>query len=64
MIKNIENIEPFIGNFTIRQIEWLSNFHLYITQDKFFENISILDITFLIKKVSKTYEIIIRFSNI
>lgn len=64
MIRNIESIEPFIGNFTIRQIEWLSNFHFYITQDKYFENISILDITFLIKESSKTYELVIRFSNI
>ncbi len=64
MIRNIENIEPFIGNFTIRQIEWISNFHFYITQDKYFENISILDITFLIKESSKTYELVIRFSNI
>ncbi|WII39941.1 hypothetical protein [Paenibacillus thiaminolyticus] len=63
-IRNIENIEPFIRNFTIRQIEWLSDFHFYITQDKYFENISILDITFLIKESSKTYELVIRFSNV
>lgn len=64
MIRNIEYIESVIANFTIRQIEWLSDFHFYITQDKFFENISILDITFLIKESSKTYELVIRFSNV
>lgn len=63
-IRNIENIKPFISNFTIYQLEWLSDFHLYITQDKYFENISILELTFLIKESSKTYELVIRFSDV
>jgi len=64
MIRNIEKIEPIIGNFIIRQLEWLSNVHFYIVQDKYFENISVMDITFLMKKSSITYELVIRFSNI
>ncbi|WP_438449227.1 hypothetical protein [Gorillibacterium sp. sgz5001074] len=62
MIRNLEKIKPIINEFTIHNIEWLSNFHLHVIQDKYFDNISILDITFLIKENSKTYELVIRFS--
>lgn len=64
MIRNIESIQPIINNFSIHSIEWLSDFHFQVTQDKYFENTSILDITFLIKENRTTYELLIRFLNV
>ncbi|WDF48802.1 hypothetical protein PQ460_12300 [Paenibacillus sp. KACC 21273] len=64
MIRNIENIKPTIDNFSIHRIQWFSELHFQVTQDKYFENISILDITFLIKENETTYELLIRFMNI
>ncbi|WP_025685682.1 hypothetical protein [Paenibacillus maysiensis] len=64
MIRNIESIKPIINNFSIYRIEWFSDLHFHVTQDQYFENISILHITFLIKENETTYELLIRFSNI
>ncbi len=64
MIRNIESLKPIINNFSIHTIEWLSDLHFQVIQNKYFENTSILDITFLIKENGKTYELLIRFFNV
>lgn len=63
MIRNIERIKSIINHFSIHRIQWLSNFNFQIIQDQYFEDISILDITFLVKENEITYELLIRFSN-
>ncbi|CAJ1315049.1 hypothetical protein PTI45_03447 [Paenibacillus nuruki] len=57
-------MKPIINNFSIHTIEWLSDLYFQVIQNKYFENTSILDITFLIKENGKTYELLIRFFNV
>lgn len=64
MVKNMAIIQPFIPAFSVQNLEWVAGLNLYIKQDKYYENISIADITFLMKFSNVTYELFFRFTNI
>ena len=64
MIKNLELLNPFIPEFSVQGLEWVAGVNLYIKQNKYYENIMIADITFLIKCSNATYEVLFRFNDI
>ncbi|KGP85509.1 hypothetical protein QP794_03460 [Paenibacillus sp. UMB7766-LJ446] len=64
IIKNLELLSPFILAFSVQDLEWVAGVNLYIKQDKYYENIMIADITFLMKFSNATYELLFRFNNI
>lgn len=64
MIRKIEEIQSIISHFAIHRLKWISDFHLRIIHNKYFEPISTLDVTFLLKENEITYEVCIRFSGV